>query len=262
MKIALVQFEIALGQPDENVRRLRVHLAEAKASGAALALLPELWSTGYALERAAELAADENGFIFGEISRLAKEFSLFLCGSVLEAAQGHYFNTQILCAPNGRFITRYRKIHLFGLMNEPKFLSPGTTPVTVHLPMGKVGLAICYDLRFPDLFRFYALEGAQLILLSAEWPHPRLAHWRSLIIARAIENQAFVAACNAVGPGNGNVFCGHSMIIDPWGEVLVEADEKEGVVCAEIDLRDADDIRRRYPFLADTRPIPTPQLVS
>lgn len=262
LKIALVQFEIALGAPEKNARRLRFHLAEAKAAGADLALLPELWSTGYDLERATELASDENGFIFREISRLAQEFSLYLCGSVLEAGHGHYFNTQLLCSPQGLFPASYRKIHLFGLMNEAEFLTPGTNPVTVDLPSGKAGLSICYDLRFPEMFRSYAVEGAQLILLSAEWPHPRLAHWRALLVARAIENQAFVAACNTVGQGNGNVFCGHSMIVDPWGEILVEADETDCVVYAEIDLRDADDIRRRYPFLSDARPIPTPQLIS
>jgi omega-amidase len=262
LKIALVQFEISLGQPAENLRRLRSRLNEARATGAQLALLPELWSTGYDLERAAELASEKNGPIFRELSELAQEFSLYLCGSVLEAEHGRYFNTQLLCSPDGSFLASYRKIHLFGLMSEPEFLSPGMTPVSVDLPWGKAGLSICYDLRFPELFRSYAAEGAQLILMSAEWPHPRLAHWRALLIARAIENQAFVAACNTVGQGNGNVFCGHSMVVNPWGEVLVEAGEQEGVFLAEVDLPEADDIRRRYPFLADARPILTPQLVD
>ena len=200
--------------------------------------------------------------MFVEISGMAQDFGLYLCGSILEAAEGRYFNTQIVCAPDGTFLSSYRKIHLFGLMNEPQFLAPGTAPVTVDLPWGKAGLSICYDLRFPEMFRSYATEGAQLILLSAEWPHPRLSHWRALLIARAIENQAFVAACNTFGPGNGNVFCGHSMLVDPWGEVLVEADETAAVLCAEIDLHQADDIRKRYPFLADAKQILTPQLVS
>jgi predicted amidohydrolase len=261
VKIGLVQFEIALGQPEENIRRLRSHLREAKLD-MGLALLPELWSTGYDLQRVAELACEKDGVIFDEMSVLAREFRLFLCGSVLEAAQGRYFNTQVLCAPNGSIITSYRKIHLFGLMDEPKFLAPGAAPVTCSLPWGKLGLSICYDLRFPELFRTYALEGCQLILMSAEWPHPRLSHWRTLLVARAIENQSFVAACNTVGAGNGNVFCGHSMIVNPWGEVLVEADESEGVFCAEIDLHVADDIRSRYPFLADVQTLLPPQPVS
>ena len=262
LKIGLVQFEIALGQPEENIRRLRSHLREAKALGVDLTLIPELWSTGYDLERAAELASARDEGVFHEMSLMAREFDLFLCGSVLEAERGRYFNTQVLCAPNGATLGRYRKIHLFGLMDEPKFLAAGTAPVTIDLPVGKIGLSICYDLRFPELFRTYALAGCQLILMSAEWPHPRSAHWRTLLMARAIENQSFVAACNTVGPGNGNVFCGHSMIVNPWGEVLVEADESEGVFSAEIDLNDADEIRKRYPFLADTQTLSMPQLVS
>lgn len=261
VKIGLVQFEIALGQPEENIRRLRSHLREADL-GMGLALLPELWSTGYDLERAAELASEKDHGIFHEMSLIAREFGLFLCGSVLESERGRYFNTQTLFAPSGAMISSYRKIHLFGLMDEPKFLAPGTRPVTVEMPWGKIGLSICYDLRFPDLFRTYALAGCQLILMSAEWPHPRSAHWRTLLMARAIENQSFVAACNTVGPGNGNVFCGHSMIVNPWGEVLVEADESEAVFCAELALNDADEIRRRYPFLADAQTLLTPQLVS
>ncbi len=261
LKIGLVQFEIALGQPEENIRRLRSHLREAKL-GMGLALLPELWSTGYDLERAPELACEKDAGIFDEMSQMAREFGLFLCGSVLEAAGGRYFNTQVLCAPNGAKLGFYRKIHLFGLMDEPKFLSPGTQPLTVDLPWGNIGMSICYDLRFPELFRTYALQGSQLILMSAEWPHPRSAHWRTLLIARAIENQSFVAACNTVGAGNGNVFCGHSMIVNPWGDVLVEADESEGVFATEIDLHDVNEIRKRFPFLADTQTLLTPQLVN
>src|SRR3954454_18835274 len=120
LKIALVQFEISLGQPAENLRRLRSRLKEAGAAGAQLALLPELWSTGYDLERAAELASEKNGPIFREISEMAQEFSLYLCGSILEAERGRYFNTQLLCSPQGSFLANYRKIHLFGLMSEPE----------------------------------------------------------------------------------------------------------------------------------------------
>ena len=260
-KIALVQLEIALGQPGENLSRLHAQLAEANRGGAQMALLPELWSTGYDLERASELASEPNSSTFAEMSQLARDFSLYLCGSVLESSGGRYFNTQVLYSPHGDLLAAYRKIHLFGLMREPEFLTPGTKPVVADLPWGKAGLSICYDLRFAEIFRTYAFQGAQLILLSAEWPHPRLSHWRSLLIARAIENQSFVAACNTVGAGNENVFCGHSMIIDPWGEVLVEADEAPAVVFAEIDLEQADDIRRRFPFLADARRIGTPELV-
>ncbi len=252
-RVALAQLEIAVGQPDENLKRARQLVAQAQEQGAQLVLLPELWSTGYDLARASQLAAPMDTGVFAEMSSLASKFDLYLCGSALEVDEGHYFNTQVLYAPDGRRLVHYRKIHLFRLMNEPDFLAPGTALANAKLPWGKAGFAICYDLRFPEMFRSYALGGAQLLLLSAEWPHPRLEHWRTLLRARAIENQTFVAACNSVGHGNGNVFCGHSMIIDPWGEVLVEAGESSVVVSAEIDLSHVDEIRARYPFLADSR---------
>ncbi|MCS7040082.1 MAG: carbon-nitrogen family hydrolase, partial [Caldilineales bacterium] len=117
------------------------------------------------------------------------------------------------------------------------------------------GLAICYDLRFPELFRLYALAGAQLILIPSEWPHPRLAHWRTLLRARAIENQCFVAAVNRVGSDRANTFCGHSALIDPWGETVVEADDASvQLLTATVDFALVDDVRRRIPALADRRP--------
>jgi predicted amidohydrolase len=138
-------------------------------------------------------------------------------------------------------------------MHEADFLAPGNKLVTIDLPWGRAGLAVCYDLRFPEMFRSYALEGAQLILLSAEWPKPRLEHWRTLLRARAIENQTFVVACNCVGEGGGNVFFGHSMVVDPWGEVIVEGQEHEEVLVAKLDLTRVVEIRRQYPVFADRR---------
>ncbi len=252
-KVALAQMWIVLGQPEENLRSARAALVQAKDEGAELVLLPELWSTGYDLERAREHGSPIDAAIFARMSEMAREFELHLCGSALEARDGRSFNTQALFAPDGRLVAAYSKIHLFGLMHEPDFLAPGTQLQTAQTPWGKAGLAICYDLRFPEMFRAYALGGAGLLLLSAEWPHPRLEHWRTLIRARAIENQSFFAACNCVGESNGNIFFGHSMIVDPWGEVLIEAGERAGVFIAEIDLARVEETRRRLPVFADRR---------
>jgi omega-amidase len=253
VKVALAQLEIAVGKPDANLLQARGQVARAQELGAQMVLLPELWSSGYDLGRASELGSPMDHGTFAEMAALAREFSVCLGGSALEAEDGRFFNTQVVYGPDGRRLAHYRKIHLFGLMNEPEFLSPGARPALAELSWGTAGMAVCYDLRFPEMFRSYALDGAQMLLLSAEWPHPRLEHWRTLLRARAIENQIFVAACNSVGEGNGNVFCGHSMIVDPWGEILVEAGEDATVVSAEIDLAQVAEIRGRYPFLADAR---------
>jgi len=251
LKITAAQLEIRLGQPEANISRAQTLLAEAKQQGAEMILLPELWTTGYDLERAAELAVDLTSD--NEISKLAREFDVYLCGSVLERRDGKFFNAFTIYSPSGELLAVYRKLHLFAPLNEPKFLSAGDEPVTVELPWGKSGLAICYDLRFPELFRSYAVAGARLMLVCAEWPHPRLEHWRTLLRARAIENQAYVVACNAVGRANETVFFGHSLIINPWGEVLAEAGEAETVLSGELDLAQVDQIRRQFPVLSDRR---------
>ena len=253
MKIAAAQLEITLGQPERNISRARGLLSEAKQQGAELVLLPELWTTGYDLERAADHAVDLTNGSDNAIAKLAREFDVYLGGSVLEKSDGKFFNAFTIYSPSGELLALYRKLHLFAPLREPAFLSAGDAPVMIELPWGKSGLAICYDLRFPELFRSYALNGTRLMLVCAEWPHPRLEHWRTLLRARAIENQAYVVACNAVGRANQTVFFGHSMIINPWGEVLAESGESETVLSGEIDLGEVDRIRDQFPVLADRR---------
>jgi omega-amidase len=253
LRVVVAQLEITLGEPDRNISRARELLAVAKQRDAQLVLLPELWTTGYDLEHAAEHSLNLTSDPENVLSQLAREFDVYICGSTLENKDGKFFNTQTIYSRTGELVGLYRKLHLFGALNEPKFLSAGDRPVVVSLPWGQTGLAVCYDLRFPEMFRSYAIAGARLMLISAEWPHPRLEHWRTLLRARAIENQAFVVACNAVGETNGNVFFGHSMIINPWGEVLTEAGESQTTLFAELDLAQVDQIRSQYPVLADRR---------
>lgn len=252
LSIAVVQLGITLGQPEENFQRASALLSK-KDPGVQLAMLPELWSTGYDLEN-----AGNHSFSLAEgtntpLAQLARDANVYLCGSTLESRNGKHYNAQTIYSSQGELIGTYRKIHLFGLLDEPQFLSAGEEPVVLEMPWGKTGLAICYDLRFPELFRYYAMAGVRLLLICAEWPHPRLEHWRTLIKARAIENQCFVVACNAVGTAKGNVFFGHSLVVDPWGEVLVEGGEEETILQTEIDLSKVDEIRDRYTFLNDRR---------
>lgn len=252
-KIALVQMQVVAGDPSTNLQRAESLIRRAKDLGADLVVLPELWTSGYDLEHAPELSSPIHQGHFALVQTWAQEFAITICGSMLEERDGKYFNTQTVYSPTGEPLATYSKIHLFGLMNEPKFLSAGTETGTVQLPCGLAGLAICYDLRFPELFRSYALQGANLILLSAEWPKPRLEHWRTLIRARAIENQCYMVACNCVGSNGTNEFFGHSLIVDPWGEVLAEGSEEEEVIFGEIDLDKVNEIRARFPFFSDRR---------
>ena len=141
---------------------------------------------------------------------------------MLELREGRVFNTFALFDARGETRAVYRKVHLFQLMGEQRWLTPGDCVVVAGLDWGKAGLAICYDLRFPELFRRCALEGASLLLVPAAWPKARVAHWQTLLRARAIENQYFVAGCNCVGAAKRETFGGRSAVVDPGGALLVE----------------------------------------
>ena len=255
LTVALAQIDIALGDKAANLARGRELAAQAADLGADLLVFPELWTTGYDLVRAAELAEPiSDGPAARQLLAWADEFGLWITGSMLEQTPDGVFNAAALFGPDGQVIGPYRKIHRFGPMAEDRWLKAGCEPGLFDLPWGRTGVAICYDLRFPELFRGYALAGARLILLPSEWPHPRLHHWRTLVQARAIENQCFVAAVNRVGNDRGNAFCGHSMLVGPWGEVVIEADESPDLIVATIDLAEVDEARGRIPVLSDHRP--------
>jgi predicted amidohydrolase len=244
---------IALGDVKKNFNRVSEWTEEAARRGSHLMVLPELWSTGYALEQGKELASSLNSGLFAEQTGLATQHKISIVGSILEKRGIAVTNSASFFAPNGRMMGVYRKIHLFGLMDEDKWLQPGEAPLSIDLPWGTTGLAICYDLRFPELFRHYALEGAILMILPAEWPLVRIDHWRTLIQARAIENQCYMVACNAAGETGDTVFGGHSMIVDPWGKIVVEAGEDPMLVTAEIELDLVKEVRQRIPVFDDRR---------
>ena len=255
LTISLAQIDIRLGDIAANLAHGQTLVQKATRRGSDLIVFPELWTTGYDLARAAELADFlPAGSTVQLLSAWATEYDLWITGSLLLRGEAGVFNAAPLFGPQGQIVGPYRKIHRFGLMEEDRWLEAGNRPGLFDLPWGKTVMAICYDLRFPELFRVYALGGASLILLPSEWPHPRLAHWQTLIRARAIENQCYFVAVNRVGSDQSNTFCGHSAIIDPWGEVVVEAGESEALLTATVDLALVDEIRSRIPVLADRRP--------
>lgn len=253
LRISLGQMDVKLGDPAANLRQVQEWTAEAAQRGSALALFPELWSTGGDWEHLQELAAPLGSGVFADMADLAAEFRVALGGSILERHEGKVYNTFALYGPDGALLGVYRKLHLFRLMQEDQWLAAGDSPALVDSPWGRTGLAICYDVRFAELLRLYALEGAEIALLPAEWPLVRVEHWRTLIRARAIENQMFVAAVNRVGESQGEVFGGHSAVVDPWGQVLVEGGTQAELLTAEIDLEAVPNVREKIPVFADRR---------
>jgi omega-amidase len=254
VRVALVQMEIALGQPEVN-RQRAVALVREAAQGADLVLLPEMWTTGYCLPELSGHLADRDGEPTGAfLADLARECSIYLAGSVAVERDGKVYNLATLYGPDGQLRAEYAKVHLVPMMDEPRYLTPGDQLALADMDGVAAGLAICYDLRFPELFRTLALRGAAVMLVLAEWPASRLHHWRTLVQARAIENQCYILACNRVGSDGQNDFPGHSMIVDPWGTVLAEGGEDEAILRGHLDLAMVADVRLRVPVFRDRRP--------
>ncbi|TWU62048.1 MULTISPECIES: carbon-nitrogen family hydrolase [Crateriforma] len=254
LTVSLGQMDIVPGDLEANIVKARQMVRNAADAGADVLVLPELWSTGYVLKRAGELADAVGHGVFAEVQQLAEEHSIHIVGSCLSKdASNQYANTSVWTAPGGRTLGQYNKLHLFRLMHEDQYLKSGDRPVLIDSPWGKAGMAICYDLRFPELFASYATNGAIMVLIPAQWPKVRVEHWKTLLRARAIENQMFVIACNCVGQIGPTVFGGHSCVIDPWGEIQIQAGDQEELVTTVIDTDLIDDVRSRIPVFSDRR---------
>jgi len=249
---AAIQFNITLGEIDRNLAKAEAALRRVAAKGAQLAVLPEMWSAGFAYKKLPELAA-QTPRVLEAIAKLSAELQLTVVGSLPELVDGKVCNTSFVI-DRGRQAGRYRKLHLFSLMNEQENIAGGECSLVVDTSVGRLGLAICYDLRFPELFRKLALDGAEIICLPGEWPAPRQLHWRTLLRARAIENQCFVIAANCCGRQGKLDFFGMSLIIAPRGELLAEADDFATELVATCDFQEFTDYRAQITCFADRRP--------
>ncbi len=252
IQAAAIQFNVKQGDVDANLAYVREALPRVARQGANLAVLPEMWSSGFAYRNLNELVLRTAG-ILEELLTLSRELRLVIVGSMPEPNGDKVFNT-VYVVDNGTLAGVYRKIHLFSLLGEDRAFSGGDSWLLADTSIGKVGVIICYDLRFPELSRRLAVEGAEVICVPAQWPKPRQEHWRTLLRARAIENQLFVVSCNTCGMVGKLDFFGMSMIIDPKGEVLAEAGESEGEIIAPLDMQAMTDWRAQIPCFNDRKP--------
>lgn len=257
---------LATSDKEANLREAEAWVREAAARGAKVVALPEVFN--WRGERRAERDAGEpvTGPTAERMSRLAGELKIYLlAGSFLEAIPdtAKVYNTSLLFGPAGQLLGQYRKIHLFDvqlargvLAVESESRASGNRAVVVETELGKMGLTVCYDLRFPELFRALVDKGAEVIFVpSAFTALTGEAHWEPLLRARAIENQVYVIAPNQIGraPNSFDTY-GNSMIVDPWGRVIARASDGHGVICAEIDLDYLARVRRELPALAHRKP--------
>ena len=231
-------------------------VAEA-ARSSDMVILPELWHVGaFDIEAAREHAQPIDGPLVVEMCAIAREHGIWLHGGSLceRTADGRHFNTSVLITPQGSIAATYRKIHLFGFAEgETRLMSSGEELVVVDTPLGPTGLATCYDLRFPELFRGLVARGATAVLLTSGWPTPRIEHWDVLTQARAIEDQVWMIACNQVGAQPGIDLGGHSTVIDPRGAVIERVDGRERIIGVTIDPDAPTLWRATFPVLADIR---------
>ncbi len=241
-----LQMEIRLGDIATNLRRLRELLAGERFAENTLVVLPELWATGFDYPRAAFLA-EQTPEILAELRRTAAQNTLWFAGSLLEKS-GHGeapYNTLFLVGPDG-VVGKYRKHHLFSFWREDQYLRAGKEPLPISTPFGSLAGLVCYDLRFPEISRQQIFSGCRLLVVVAQWPLIRLDHWQILLRARAVENQVFIVACNGFGTIGKETLAGHSMVIDPTGQVLVEAGGGAEVIKTELVEAEVDAVRSRF----------------
>jgi predicted amidohydrolase len=249
---AAIQFNIVLGEVDQNLARAAAGLEQAAKQGAQLAVLPEMWSAGYDYKRLAK-HAEKTPEVLNAVCEWSLQLGLVVVGSLPEMVDGRIYNTAYVI-DRGELLDSYRKLHMFSTMGEDRFLSPGDRSLVVSTSAGRLGVAICYDLRFPELFRKMALEGAEVICLPAEWPKPRQEHWRTLLRARAMENQLFVVATNCCGIQGKLDFFGMSMLLSARGEVLAEGGDTDTELVATFDYQEMLDYRAQIRCYDDRRP--------
>ncbi|MEV6650202.1 carbon-nitrogen family hydrolase [Streptomyces sp. NPDC051219] len=256
MRASLIQIA---ANPDEtvNARRQRVAALVREQRGADLVVLPELWPVGaFAYELFAQEAEHLDGPTHEAMSKAASDAGVWLhAGSIVERdPDGPLYNTSLVFSPDGELVRSYRKIHRFGFdKGEAVMMGAGAELVTVRLPDTTLGLATCYDLRFPELFRGLVDAGAQTLVIPAGWPARRRDHWTLLARARAVENQAYVLACGTAGTHAGVEQAGHSIAVDPWGTVLAEAGAGEEVLTVDLDPTKVATTREQFPALKDRR---------
>lgn len=261
MKIAALQMSVKENDPDATFDKAEKTIRSCP--DADLVMLPEIWQTGFMSFDRYEIDAQPlNGPLVNRLKALAKEMKLMLhTGSFVERDGDCLYNTSALISADGEILAVYRKIHLFGFQSrETQILTPGETPVVVKTRFGNLGLATCFDLRFPELFRAMVDQGADMFLVCSAWPYPRLPAWIMLNRVRALENQCHLICANSCGMNNGIQFAGHSMVVDHWGTILAGAGDEEAIVTSRIDLAETQGARNTFPGLAGRKPFLNPGL--
>ena len=254
MKISAVQMDMKLDVPQENFVHAETLICRAAAESPDVILLPETWNTGFCPRAGLAPFCDDDGAeTKRRIGALAQKFGVnIVAGSVSTLRNGCIYNTAYVFDRAGACIAEYDKTHLFSYQDEDKFYTPGDALCIFSLDGVRCGLVTCYDIRFPEFVRTLALCGVEVLFVPAQWPAVRQQHWETLLTARAIENQFFIAACNSCAT---DTQCGgSSRILDPLGAVLAAAGSSETILSAVLDIGAVADTRAKITVYRDRRP--------
>lgn len=257
LRIGLAQMDIKLGDREANFAAVADWMKKywTPSETETVVVLPEMFDVGYVIEEAGKYADSGAERAVEFLSELARRCGVwFVGGSVLASTEEGAVNRALVVNPRGEYVAHYDKVHLVPMMDEDTYLRGGSEFCLFEIGGVKCALAICYDLRFCEWFRMGALAGAQIFFISAEWPRPRIEHWRTLLRARAIENMIYIAACNRVGETPSDSFPGYSAVIDPWGATLCEAAEEPFGAFVEIEPERVREARRFIKTLEMRRP--------
>ena len=256
MKVVCLQMDMQLGCTDENFAHAGQMICDAMAEKPDVLVLPETWNTGFFPRENLTGLCDRDGErVKAEIGALAAKFRVnIVAGSVSNVRDGKVYNTALVFDRSGNCIASYDKTHLFTPMGEHDYYTAGNHLCRFALDGVKCGIIICYDVRFPELTRSLAVEGLDMLFVVSQWPKVRTFHLCTLTAARAIENQMFVVCCNSCGTAGETVYGGNSAIIDPWGQAIGSAGDKETILAGVCDLSVLTDIRNTIPVFQDRKP--------
>jgi omega-amidase len=247
------QFHVQPALVDANLATAERAIADLSARGCRLGVLPEMWPCGFPYPNLLEMARTSPD-VLEQLAGMAARFGMVIVGSLPEEEGGTVFNTSYVLDSTGEIAGKYRKAHLFSLYREHLHFGRGDAPLLCETSAGKLGVMICYDLRFPELARRLAVDGAQILCVSALWPLARIDHWSLLLRTRAVENQLFTIGCNGCGTDDRITWGGCSMAASPFGAVLAQAGPEEETITAALNFDEIDSFRKLIPCFEDRAP--------
>ena len=252
MKIGLVQFSPVWENKQKSIDKINSLLAKIDVTQLDLLIFPELTLTGFSMN-VSQLSEEIDGTSMQYFMNLSQDYKINIFGGLIEKDEDKYFNTLIHFDENGLIKARYRKIHPFSLVNENEHYTAGKEIVVTKIGDLHFGLSICYDLRFPELYRLLALQGAEVLVNIANWPVQRINHWELLTKATAVQQLSYFIGVNRVGQDSSAEYSGSSCVVSPMGENLLRNNNEEKILIYEIDNEEVKKVRNKFPFLEDVK---------